>query len=89
MPQTHGYRIIEIGLYFLSSQNDLKSLIRINFHQRGDVVLHGVHKEKDVKKTAIMLIKIEVNVISVSNFAVFLQSDVILLIFNDPVIGLA
>ena len=51
--------------------------------------MHGVHKEKDVKKTAIMLIKIEVNVISVSNFAIFLQSDVILLIFNDPVIGLA
>ena len=51
--------------------------------------MHGVHKEKDIKKTAVMLIKIEVNVISVSNFAVFLQSDVILLIFNDPVIGLA
>ena len=51
--------------------------------------MHGVYEEKDVKKTAIMLIKIEVNVISVSNFAVFLQCDVILLIFNDPVIGLA
>ena len=51
--------------------------------------MHGVHKEKDVKKTAVMLIKIEVNVISVSNFAVFLQGDVIVLILNDPVIGLA
>ena len=51
--------------------------------------MHGVHEEKDIKKTAVMLIKIEVNVISVSNFAIFLQSDVILLIFNDPVIGLA
>ena len=51
--------------------------------------MHGVHKEKDIKKTAVMLIKIEVNVISVSNFTVFLQGDVVLLIFNDPVIGLA
>ena len=51
--------------------------------------MHGVHKEKDVKKTTIVLIKIEVNVISVSNFAIFLQGDVILLIFNGPVIGLA
>ena len=51
--------------------------------------MHGVYEEKDVKKTAIMLIKIEVNVISVSNFAIFHQSDEILLVFNDPVIGLA
>ena len=51
--------------------------------------MHGVHKEKDIKKTAIMLIKVEVNVISVSNFAVFLQGDVILLILNYPIIGLA
>ena len=89
LPQSHGYGVIEIGWNFLSSQDDLKGLISINLHQGGNVVLHGVHKEKDVKKTTIVLIKIEVNVISVSNFAVFLQSDVIVLIFNNPVIGLA
>ena len=51
--------------------------------------MHCVNEKKDIKKTAIMLIKIEVDIISVSNFAIFLQSDVIVLILNDPVIGLA
>ena len=72
LPQTHGYGVIEIGWNFFSPQDDLKGLIGIHFHQGGNIVLHGVHKEKDVKKTAIMFIKVEVNVISVSNFAIFL-----------------
>ena len=50
----------------------MKGLIRINLHQGGNIVLHGVHEEKDIKKATIMLIKVEVNVISVSNFAIFL-----------------
>jgi len=50
--------------------------------------LHGVHKEKDVKKTAVLLIKVKVDVISVSNFAVFLQGNIMLLIIDHPIIGL-
>ena len=50
--------------------------------------MHGVHKEKDVKKTAVLLIKVEVDVVSVSNFAVFLQGNVMLLIIDYPIIGL-
>ena len=37
-----------------------------------NIILHGLNKQKDIKKTAIMLIKVEVNFISVSNFTVFL-----------------
>ena len=50
--------------------------------------MYGVHKEKDVKKTAVLLIKVEVDVVSVSNFAVFLQGNVMLLIIDHPIIGL-
>ena len=63
---------------YLTKINELKMARSARFEpatlclEGGNIILHGLNIEKDIKKTAIMFIKIEVNVISVSNFAVFL-----------------